>query len=361
MAPSRFAVIGAGNGGQSFAAHLTLLGFPVALWDFEPEKVQALQENGRQIRLTGAVEGDATVACVTGDIGKALRGANLVIVVIPTVYHGSVARLMAPYLRDGQILVLNPGATGGALEVRAVLHDAGCRASIVVAETDTLLYACRSPQPGEAIIHGIKEHVNVAALPAIEGPAVARLLNAAFPQFTAAPNVLVTSLMNGNAIMHPAPTILNAGRIECKVGFDYYSEGITPAVARVAERLDAERLAVADALGVRVPSIVEWYGICYGVKGASLHDIVQHVRAYDGIRGPISLNVRYLFEDVPTGLVPLAALGEAVGVKTPLIRAVIELANGLLGRDFWQEGRSLARLGLAGLSAGEIRRRVMGE
>ncbi len=359
MAIPRFAIIGAGNGGQSFAAHLALLGFPVALWDIEPDKVAALQRTG-SIRVTGAVVGEAPVACITGDIGEAARSADVLMIVLPTVYHGSVARLLAPHLRNGQTLVLNPGGTGGALEVRATLDEAGCRASVVIAETDTLLYACRSPLPGQAIIHGIKARVMTAALPASEGSAVVRLLNAAFPQFTAAPNVLVTSLMNGNAMMHPGPTVLNAGRIECNAEFEYYSEGITPAVAQVVERLDAERLAVARELGVQVPSIREWYGTCYGVQGASLYEIVQQVRAYDGIRGPTSLNVRYLFEDVPTGLVPIAALGDAVGVRTPLARAVISLADGLLGRDFWQDGRSLARLGLAGLSAAAIRQRVSG-
>jgi len=38
MRSPRFAIVGAGNGGQSFAAHLGLLGFPVTLWDVEQEK-----------------------------------------------------------------------------------------------------------------------------------------------------------------------------------------------------------------------------------------------------------------------------------------------------------------------------------
>jgi len=356
LAAERFAVIGAGNGGQAFAAHLALLGLPVTLWDIEPQKVEALQSAGH-IRVAGAITGDASVGRVTGDIGEAVRSADVLLIVLPTVYHGSVARLLAPHLLDGQILVLNPGATGGALEVRRTLDDANCLANVVIAETDTLLYACRSPFPGEVIIHGIKARVMAAALPAAAGPAVVTILQSAFPQFTAAPNVLVTSLMNGNAIMHPGPTVMNAARIESKAEFEYYSEGITPAVAKVIERLDRERLSVAGALGVRVPSIQEWYATCYGVAGAGLYEIVQQVRAYDGIRGPTSLDVRYLFEDVPTGLVPLAALGDAVGVRTPTARAIIELASGLLGRDFWQTGRNLARLGLSGLTPAEILRR----
>jgi opine dehydrogenase len=355
MSAPSFAVVGAGNGGQSMAAHLTLLGFAVRLWDIEPEKVRALRERG-SIALSGAVDGEASVAVVTGDMAEALEGAGVIMVVLPTVYHGSVARTMARSLRDGQVVVLNPGATGGALEVRTALQEEGCHARVIVAETDTLLYACRSPKPGEAVIHGIKDHVDVAALPATESQGVAATLNAAFPQFAPATSVLQTSLTNMNAMMHPAPTLLNAGRIESRAAFEYYGEGVTPSIARLVESIDGERLAVAAALGVRVPSLVEWYAASYGTHGNALYETVQQVRGYDGIKGPTTLQTRYLFEDIPTGLVPLSALGEALGVPTPAMRAVVELGSRLLGRDFWREGRTLEKLGLAGKGPEEIRR-----
>jgi opine dehydrogenase len=240
--------------------------------------------------------------------------------------------------------------------VRTALQEEGCHARVIVAETDTLLYACRSPKPGEAVIHGIKDHVDVAALPATESQGVAATLNVAFPQFAPATSVLQTSLTNMNAMMHPAPTLLNAGRIESRAAFEYYGEGVTPSIARLVESIDGERLAVAAALGVRVPSLVEWYAASYGTHGNALYETVQQVRGYDGIKGPTTLQTRYLFEDIPTGLVPLSALGEALGVPTPAMRAVVELGSRLLGRDFWREGRTLEKLGLAGKGPEEIRR-----
>lgn len=359
MGKPRFAIIGAGNGGQSFAGHLALLGFSVRLWDVEKDKVEALQKTHR-IVLSGAVQGEASIPVITGEIGEAVLDADIVMIVIPTVYQGSVARAAAPFLRDGQVVVLHPGATGGALEVRTAIREAGSRAAVTVAETDTLLYACRSPKAGEAIIYGMKDRVNVASLPAAEAPRVAERLHAAFPQYIPVSSVLSTSLSNGNAMMHPAPTLLNAGRIESQSPFEYYSEGITPAVATVVERIDAERLAVADALGVAVPSISEWYTLCYGVHGRDLHEKVQRVTAYQGIKGPTTLNTRYLFEDIPTGLVPLSLLGRALGVATPMMEAVITLGSALLGRDFRREGRTLEKLGLAGKSAQEIRALAQG-
>lgn len=358
MKSPRFAIVGAGNGGQSFAVHLRLLGFPVSLWDVEKEKVDALRRTGR-IAASGSVQGEAKIDLITGDICEAVRGADVIMVVIPTVYHRSTAAAMAPALSDGQVIVLNPGATGGALEVRNTLREAGVRASVVVAETDTLLYACRSPQAGEVIIYGVKDHLDVAALPAAEGSKVAALLNIAFPQFTPLPSVLFTSLNNANAMVHPAPTLLNAGRIECKSPFEYYSEGVTRSIARVVETLDEERLAIGRALGVEISSIHQFYRMSYGVDGINLYEQIQKVQAYHGIKGPTNLNTRYLFEDIPTGLVPLSCLGAALGVKTPTMNAVVELGSALLGRDLRAEGRTLERLGLAGLSAEEIRRALL--
>jgi len=127
----------------------------------------------------------------------------------------------------------------------------------------------------------------------------------------------------------------------------------------VVEKLDGERLAIGHALGVEISSIHQFYRMSYGVDGANLYEQIQKVQAYQGIKGPTNLNTRYLFEDIPTGLVPLSCLGAALGVKTPTMNAVVELGSALLGRDLRAEGRTLERLGLAGLSAEEIRRAVL--
>lgn len=357
MTKPRFAIIGAGNGGQAFAAHLTLLGYSVSLWDIEAKKVEDLRRAGA-IVATGAVEGKATIDLITGDIAEAVKGAQLIMVVVPSVYHAGVANLLAPHLTAGQVVVLNPGATGGALEVKHIFAQRGCP-KVTVAEADTLLYACRSPKAGEVIIGGVKECVEVAAIPAGDVKLVVGLLNQPFPQYAAVENVLVTSLSNNNAMMHPTPMLLNAGRAENGAAFDYYTDGVTPSIAALVEKVDAERLAIAGALGLRIATVSQWYTTRYGVEGDTLYDKVQKVKAYQGIRGPKDLNTRYLFEDIPTGLVPLSELGRALGVNTPIIDAVVELGSSLLNREFRKEGRTLQRLGLAGLTAQEIRDAIM--
>ena len=70
--------------------------------------------------------------------------------------HSTIARQCAPYLRDGQIILLNPGHVGGALEVRHILlEELACSARVIIAETGDLMFACRMVQEGEilSLIH----------------------------------------------------------------------------------------------------------------------------------------------------------------------------------------------------------------
>ncbi len=49
--------------------------------------------------------------------------------------------LLAPLLRDGQIILLIQGNTGGSLVVRRALDAAGCRAQVDIAEMDNYPYS----------------------------------------------------------------------------------------------------------------------------------------------------------------------------------------------------------------------------
>ncbi len=185
-------------------------------------------------------------------MGEALEGVDIVMVVTPSSAHREVARGCAPHLRDGQIVVLNPGRTCGAIEFMKVSRDHGCEADITVAEAGTFIYASRSDGPAQARIFRVKEAVPLAALPATRTQSVLDALAPAYPQFIDGGNVLKTSLDNMGAIFHPALTILNAGWIEATHGnYQFYIDGVTPSVALVLEALDRERITVAAALGIR--------------------------------------------------------------------------------------------------------------
>ncbi|EKP93752.1 NAD/NADP octopine/nopaline dehydrogenase family protein [Thermaerobacter subterraneus] len=357
MRVRRVAVIGAGHGGQAMAAYLGLLGFRVALYNRSAAPLEPIAAAGG-IFLEGEVGGFGPVERVACTIGPELRRYRLVMVVVPATAHRQVARWCAPFLGDGQVVVLHPGRTGGALAFHTALREAGNRADVLVGEAQTLLFASRVTGPARVRIYGFKRQVRAAALPAARNAELLATLREVLPLFTAADSVLETSLDNIGAVFHPAPLLLNAARVESGEPFEYYRQGISPAVARVVEALDAERLAVARALGLRLRSARQWLAEAYGAWGAGLYEAIQANPAYRGIGAPLSVEHRYLDEDVPASLVPMAALGRRLGVPTPVMDGIIHLAGALRGTDYWRCGRSLAEMGLEGMSAEQIQRWV---
>ncbi|HEX6989700.1 MAG TPA: NAD/NADP octopine/nopaline dehydrogenase family protein [Bacillota bacterium] len=349
-----FAVIGAGHGGQAIAACLAGRGFDVRLLNRTFERIRPIIDGGG-IAVEGVTSGFGRIRLATTDAALAVDGARIIMVVVPATAHRTVARWLAPHLRDGQFVVLNPGRTGGAFEFESTLRRAGCAADVTVAEAQTFLFASRVIAPARVRIYGIKRRVPVAALPASRTADLVRLLQRAFPQFVAAPSVLATSFDNIGAILHPGPMLLNAARIESTGGdFDYYHEGVSPSVAAVLEQLDAERLLVARAYGVRGTTTRRWLRLAYGAEGASLYEAIQNNPGYRGIQAPPTLRHRYLTEDVPASLVPMAALGRLAGLEMPVCNMFIELAERVLGRNFTVAGRTLERMGLAGLGVDDI-------
>ncbi len=103
----------------------------------------------------------------------------------------------------------------------------------------------------------------------------------------------------------------------------------------------------------------EWLYMAYDAAGRTLYEAMRANRGYDGIKAPKTVYNRYITEDIPMSLVPIASLGRLVGVPTPAIDSIILLGSILHGVDYWAEGRTVESLGLAGKSLKEIRRYVL--
>ncbi|MCG6931373.1 MAG: NAD/NADP octopine/nopaline dehydrogenase family protein [Desulfofustis sp.] len=346
---TKWAIIGGGNGGQSLAGHLSIMGFSVRLYDIFEKTIAAISEQGG-IHVEGAVQGFGKLDLATTDINKAVDGADIVMVVAPATAHRSIAEACAPVLSDGQIVILHPGATCGTLEFRQVLEDNRCSAQVTLAETNTLVYACRSPKPGHANIIGIKKDLLVAAMPARDTAQVAALFREAFPQVVAGKNVLEPSFGNANAVVHPAPSILNTSLIESQHQWSYYYDGITPSIGAFVEKLDMERIDLAKAYGIQLLPILEWYRVAYGVDKPTLTETVRSNPAYNGIAGQKDLKTRYILEDIPTGLVPMIELAKLAGTQTPRMELIARLGCYLVEEDFFAKGRTLKNLGLEHMS-----------
>jgi len=357
----RYLVVGAGHGGKAMAAHLALMGFTVNLYNRTVEHVSAIKVRGG-IDLDsypGGPRGFGRLALVTSDVEEALAEVDVVMVVVPSTAHADIAAAASPYLHDGQIVVLNPGRTGGVLEFVRVLRDRDCKADVTVAEAETLVYASRSEGPAQARVFRIKEAVPLAALPSSRNAQVLQALSTAFPQFIDGANVLQTSLNNMGAIFHPALALLNSARIESTAGeFQFYIDGVTPSVAKILEALDRERVTVASAVGIRARTAMEWLRMAYDAEGDSLHEAIHNQPGYYGIKAPRTIQHRYITEDVPMSLVPIAALGQRYGVSVRGMDSIIRLACILHETDYWRRGRTLDRLGIEQLSVNELLRYV---
>lgn len=351
----KISVLGAGNGGCTTAADLARRGIPCTLFDLPRfEAVLAPIRDSAVLHLTGAF-GEHTVPApaVTTDVRDAVEDADILVLAIPSFAQEPFARACAPFVHPGQIAVLTPGGTGGALAFAAVLAREGAPDGVVVAETLSLPYACRKVEPNHVHVGGVKQNLPVAAFPAIDTATVLTALEPVFPRMlVAAAHVLETSLNNPNAMAHPVPALLNAGWIETTGGdFRFYTDGVSPSVGRVMDALDRDRLALLAALGLEEVPAIEWDRRLYGLVGATSYEVNRDSVIHRGIRAPDSMRSRYLTEDVPYGLVPLASIAHQLGVETPLIDLFIDLASTLLGEDLRAAGRTADSLGLAGMDA----------
>ena len=142
MLKEKYAVIGAGCGGQAVAGYLASIGFDVTLYNRSSDRIKPFQARG-YIDLEEIVNGRGKLSYIGTDISKALADRDIIMIVITADGHKEIAKKIAPYLRDGQIIILNPGRTCGALEVVYTLRQSCCNADAIVAEANTLVYLAR--------------------------------------------------------------------------------------------------------------------------------------------------------------------------------------------------------------------------
>lgn len=352
------AVVGGGNGGQALAGHFSYMGHRVRLYDRNIAKVNELNRT-KKIRLIGVLNLEGHIEFASTDIGEVIKGADLIMVATTAVAHHSLATQMASLLKNGQVIILNPGRTCGALEFKNTIEECGLKDRVYIAETQTLIYACRTIKTGLVNIIGVKDRVLIAAYPAPDTEHVLKLIKPIFPCFFPAKNVLQTSFENVGAMFHPTVVLFNEAAIERGTSFYFYRD-ITDGLARIIEQADKERLSVAAAYGISPISAFDWVSYAYdGVEGLTLCERMHNNPAYYEILAPKTIDCRQITEDIPTGIIPLSELGKVAGVPTPIFDSLIAICSVLHDRDFREEGRTLKRLGLEYLSIGDIIKKVM--
>ena len=335
-------IIGAGNSGLAMAAHLSMGGNSVTLWNRSGSTIFKILQT-HVIHCEGVINGDIRIDRITDDIRVALEDPDIILITPPANSHKELAEQIARNIRKSTVIILNPGRTWGALEFKRTYDRYNTEFPQIIAETQTIIYTCRKVTEDSVHIMAMKDSVLISALDARMNKEIIGLLPECIRQyFIPAESIIQTSIGNVGMILHCAPLLLNAGRTEGSVAhYKYYHEGITPTIGRLLEKLDQERIAVSEALGFRVESAMDWLMRTYHVSGDSLYECIQNNEAYNGIDAPTSLHHRDIFEDVSFGLVPLEAIGKKMGLDMKNTTLIVDLACRLLDTDYREQGYQL--------------------
>ncbi len=352
----KVAVIGGGNGCYAAAAELTEAGHEVWLWRRDAAAFGPLLED-RTLTVRGVGgEREVTIAHLTGSLQEAMCSAEAVILPLPATTHDGLAEQCAPLWRDGQVAFLPPGTLGSIIFAQAA-RTAGNDADVSFAETGTLPYLVRKHGPKSIVLSGKATRLPTGVFPACNADHAFAILCQLYPAIEPVEDALSGALMNAGPVIHPPLILMNAGPLEHFPAWDIHNEGTQPSIRAVTTALDAERIAVREALGYGAPHFPladhyatdgdEW------MYGRNAHKVVTDSGDW---REDIDLKRhRYMREDTALGLSLLVSIGRWAEVPTPVAAGLLAMASAITGDDLYAQGRTLERLGLAGLSKAEMK------
>jgi opine dehydrogenase len=353
----KIAVLGGGNGSFAAAGDFALQGHDVRLWRRDRDAVTAHRAAGSRIVLKDHNgRHDVKLALVTTDIAAAVDGAELILCPTPAFAQADIAKKLAPHLCDGQVVFLPP-ATFGSMIFASAARDAGNHAKVSFAETGTLPWLTRKHGPFEIAITIRAKRLPVGVFPLHSADRALEIISRAFPgAIERCGDALSGALMNAGPIIHPPLIVMNAGPIEHFERWDIHKEGTQAAIRRVTDALDAERIAVREALGYGAPHFPLAHH--YATEGEIwMYGRGSHDRLTDSgdWRERIVLTEhRYMREDLRLGLSFLVSVAELAGVATPLAKAFLAIGSAICGEAFAENRRTLASLGLGDLHRAEL-------
>jgi opine dehydrogenase len=353
----KIAVLGGGNGSFAAAGDFALAGHEVRLWRRDAQAVAAHRASGGAITVKDfAGKHEAKLALITTDIAEAVKNAELILCPAPATAQHDIAKALAPHLADGQVVFLPPGTFGSVIFAKAAF-EAGNRAKAAFAETGTLPWLTRKHGPFEAAITIRAKRLPTGVFPLTLKDHALKVIGQAFPGVIEdCGDALSAALMNAGPIIHPPLIVMNAGPLEHFDRWDIHKEGTQASIRRVTDALDAERIALREALGYGGPHFPladhyakegpEWmYGRGSHDKLTDSGDWREHI---------VLTEHRYMREDTRIGLSFMLSVAALAGVKMNLARAFLSIGGAICGEDFMATGRTLSSLGLGALDRAQL-------
>lgn len=362
---AKITIVGAGNGGVTAAYHFSREGHEVCIYD-QPEystQIDAINKN-RGIKSLKCIDstnlilhGFEHVELATTSIEEALDFSDLLLMIVPSFAQEVLFDIMLPHLNNNHVLFSMPG-NYASLVLKKRKDDAGYEdLDLTFVDAMTIPWACRLFNPGEIGIMGIKEFISAGVFPQSRTNEVIDRINEFFPiPVKALRNVLEAGLENINFGGHPLVTTLNMGLLENFKGrFNYYSDCVSPATDRASGKMESERLKIGKELGLDLKPELEMMNSLYNSNAVSIYEFnktsVTHGKIHSA---PQSSENRYITEDVPNLLVPCFEFSRLLKIHVPIIESCINITSAYNDTDYFDQGRTLEKMGLGSMSKEQI-------
>ncbi len=295
------------------------------------------------------------------DPSKVIPGTQILLLALPAYAHEAVLQEIAPFLERGTLIGALSARGSFDLCVRDALKNKADQATIFGLQS--LPWACRIKAYGrEATILGSKAFVDFATHPAEKATELAPYLREqlGIPLKPVA-NFLSLTLAGTGQLIHPGVMygLFHDWNGESYQEAPLFYQGIDEATAEVLQSLSDEVQVVRQALTDRFPdldlsavrTLEEWLLHSYAEDIDDTSSLRTHFvtnRSYAGLKAPMrreaegyvpDFQARYLYEDIPFGLLATRGIAELTGVSTPTMDAVIEWAQAQLDKSYLVRGK----------------------
>lgn len=343
----KIAILGAGNTGCALAADYAGHGHNVTLIktsdSLHNENFRYLNENGGRMEIDEFGEKRISyISDVTREVEK-VQGQDVVMLCTQTGYHLNVLGKIVSLLQAGQILMIIPGYLSTAYAM-----GLGLPKGVIVAEAESNFIDGRIVSPGCFKVGFRNVRNPIGIYPLDEKEKAKEVLEQLGTPFTYLDSVVEAALHNPNMIVHTVGAIMSIPRIEYTNGeYCMYHEVFTPSVWRMLESLDHEKMEILKYLGLEPVSYVEAckFRNSLDEKRDAKTVFFDYASMPERAKGPVSVQSRYITEDVPQGLVLMESLARVLEISVPVCTSLIELASAALSVDCRGEGRTIEKLG----------------
>lgn len=347
------AIIGAGSVGLGTAALFASYGHDVRLFSRSAPPISMdfiLSANGK-LEWKGTVKACSRLEVVIPD-------AEIIILCVPADAQKETIDTLVSHITSGQTVVVSAQYSMSALYLSKRLFDRNLQ-GVLIAAMSTTFVAGRRQDPHSVWVTTVRTGNLVATYGGQSADdLIAEQLEGLSGQKVKTVSMTEIIFSNPNPVVHAPNALCNLTRIEN--GEEWSNWGmLTESVCAIVEQLDAERLTAAKQFGSEPKSLAQHLHDSFGNTIGSIHEMcMQNAAARGGLKGPSNLSTRYITEDIPFGLLPMALLSELGGIKAETHEALISLLSIACRREFATENSVLPELRLKDMSKSELLKKM---